>query len=178
MDLELTCPSCEQVLVLDAGFAGGVCRCSSCGTLMSVPHIAPPDSASPPKRRPDTPEQPGSPTIAPEPTNTPARDSASTAAPTRRSGRTTTRHPRQDRATSQNKPTAKTARAKVQATTLRLNRRFAIRAGIISAFILISSMAVFSVSLLYQYKMSESDKKQQPHLVLEFEYDPEANPIN
>lgn len=35
--IELQCPSCEQVLELDAGFAGGVCRCSNCGTLMTVP---------------------------------------------------------------------------------------------------------------------------------------------
>ncbi|MFA9478170.1 hypothetical protein ACERK3_07660 [Phycisphaerales bacterium AB-hyl4] len=35
--LELECPGCDQVLELDAGFAGGVCRCSNCGTLMTVP---------------------------------------------------------------------------------------------------------------------------------------------
>lgn len=35
--LELECPSCQEMLELDAGFAGGVCRCSNCGTLMTVP---------------------------------------------------------------------------------------------------------------------------------------------
>lgn len=35
--LDLECPSCGEMLELDAGFAGGVCRCSSCGTLMTVP---------------------------------------------------------------------------------------------------------------------------------------------
>lgn len=35
--LELECPGCDELLELDAGFAGGVCRCSSCGTLMTVP---------------------------------------------------------------------------------------------------------------------------------------------
>lgn len=42
--LEMDCPSCAQRLELDAGFAGGVCRCSHCGTLMTVPeqsHQAP-----------------------------------------------------------------------------------------------------------------------------------------
>lgn len=38
--LELECPSCQEVLELDAGFAGGVCRCSNCGTLMTVPSDA------------------------------------------------------------------------------------------------------------------------------------------
>ncbi len=38
--LELECPSCNEMLELDAGFAGGVCRCSSCGTLMTVPSDA------------------------------------------------------------------------------------------------------------------------------------------
>jgi len=38
--LELECPSCGEMLELDAGFAGGVCRCSNCGTLMTVPSDA------------------------------------------------------------------------------------------------------------------------------------------
>lgn len=38
--LDIECPSCGEVLELDAGFAGGVCRCSSCGTLMTVPSDA------------------------------------------------------------------------------------------------------------------------------------------
>ncbi len=38
--LDLECPSCGEHLELDAGFAGGVCRCSSCGTLMTVPREA------------------------------------------------------------------------------------------------------------------------------------------
>ena len=35
--LELECPHCDKLLELDAGFAGSVCRCSKCGTLMTVP---------------------------------------------------------------------------------------------------------------------------------------------
>ena len=38
--LDLECPSCQEMLELDAGFAGGVCRCSNCGTLMTVPSDA------------------------------------------------------------------------------------------------------------------------------------------
>ncbi len=35
--INLPCPGCHTVLELDAGFAGGVCRCSNCGILMTVP---------------------------------------------------------------------------------------------------------------------------------------------
>ena len=38
--LDIECPSCSEMLELDAGFAGGVCRCSNCGTLMTVPSDA------------------------------------------------------------------------------------------------------------------------------------------
>jgi len=38
--LDIECPSCGEMLELDAGFAGGVCRCSNCGTLMTVPNDA------------------------------------------------------------------------------------------------------------------------------------------
>lgn len=38
--LDIECPSCGEMLELDAGFAGGVCRCSNCGTLMTVPSDA------------------------------------------------------------------------------------------------------------------------------------------
>lgn len=35
--IEIDCPRCNTPLELDAAFAGGVCRCSECGTLMAVP---------------------------------------------------------------------------------------------------------------------------------------------
>jgi len=35
--IELTCPKCKSPLEIDDGFRGGVCRCFSCGTLMTVP---------------------------------------------------------------------------------------------------------------------------------------------
>ena len=35
--IELECPHCGDELELDAAFAGSVCRCSTCGTLMTVP---------------------------------------------------------------------------------------------------------------------------------------------
>ena len=60
--LELECPGCEQMLELDAGFAGGVCRCSTCGTLMTVPS----DSSHAAEKlvRPDRPDRPDAPAPA------------------------------------------------------------------------------------------------------------------
>jgi len=66
--LELECPACTTLLELDVGFAGGVCRCSECGTLMTVPgddtqqveQLVRPE-------RPDAPGRPAPPQRAPEP---------------------------------------------------------------------------------------------------------------
>lgn len=84
--IELACPGCVEELELDAGFAGGVARCSSCGTLMTVPaerHARPerlirperpgatpraqrPPQPTAPSARPDRPAAPGTqPTAAP-----------------------------------------------------------------------------------------------------------------
>jgi len=56
-NIELICPVCDQLLAIDSGFAGGVCRCYHCGTMMTVPGGLGPQR---PKRvtRPDRPETP------------------------------------------------------------------------------------------------------------------------
>lgn len=35
--IKLDCPGCDKGLEIDEGFAGGICRCYDCGTLMTVP---------------------------------------------------------------------------------------------------------------------------------------------
>ena len=35
--IKLECPGCGKKLEIDEGFAGGICRCYDCGTLMTVP---------------------------------------------------------------------------------------------------------------------------------------------
>ena len=75
--LELECPGCGEVLELDAGFAGGVCRCSNCGTLMTVPTES--GAGAEKLERPERPDAPGgrpeSPTSATaETTTAPAGD--------------------------------------------------------------------------------------------------------
>jgi len=62
--IELECPGCGELLELDAGFAGGVCRCYSCGTLMTVPSDSSKGQAER-VARPDRPDAPGRSTTAP-----------------------------------------------------------------------------------------------------------------
>lgn len=56
--LELECPACSELLELDMGFAGGVCRCSACGTLMTVPQDAAQGAHAEQLTRPDRPDDP------------------------------------------------------------------------------------------------------------------------
>lgn len=53
--LHITCPSCDTGLEVDPGFRGGVCRCSQCGTLLTVPDEKGPQIVES-LGRPDVPE--------------------------------------------------------------------------------------------------------------------------
>ncbi len=67
--IELECPHCGDALELDAAFAGGVCRCSTCGTLMTVPADPSRDRAETLTRseRPDSPGgRPSAPSVRPD----------------------------------------------------------------------------------------------------------------
>ena len=55
--IELNCPECSTALSLDAGFAGGVCRCTDCGSLMTVPSRSS-NSKAEKLKRPDRPDGP------------------------------------------------------------------------------------------------------------------------
>ena len=52
--IDLQCPACKTMLELDIGFAGGVCRCFKCATLMTVP-ADPQRGSAETLRRPDSP---------------------------------------------------------------------------------------------------------------------------
>ena len=56
--IRLDCPECGEGLELDAGFAGGVCRCSNCGTLMTVPAAAGSGGKAERLMRPEAPGEP------------------------------------------------------------------------------------------------------------------------
>ena len=62
--IRLDCPECDEPLELDAGFAGGVCRCSNCGTLMTVPE-SPTRGKAEKLQRPDEPGQVAKPAAKP-----------------------------------------------------------------------------------------------------------------
>lgn len=66
--IALECPSCRESLEIDGGFAGAVCRCFSCGTMMTVPadHTADRVESLQRPERPADPsdEQPPSPDVA------------------------------------------------------------------------------------------------------------------
>lgn len=57
--IELACPGCRERLEIDAGFAGGVCRCYNCGTLMTVPDDPAAGGKAERLARPDRPGSPG-----------------------------------------------------------------------------------------------------------------------
>lgn len=56
MALMVQCFHCSNILELDEGFRGGVCRCSQCGALLQVPKATPGQGE---KVRPATPPTPG-----------------------------------------------------------------------------------------------------------------------
>lgn len=84
-EIELECPKCKTLLNLDAGFAGGVCRCSNCGTLMTVPADPSSEKAEEVvgrKRRPERPRTPEAGSDQPSrPASPQGTDTADTAQP-------------------------------------------------------------------------------------------------
>ena len=90
--LELECPACGELLELDAGFAGGVCRCSACGTLMTVPHDAAHGEQAEQLSRPERPDDPSAMSgFEPIPEQEPASRPASRSSDRRRSGSSSSR---------------------------------------------------------------------------------------
>ena len=67
--IKLNCPACNEQLEVDVGFAGGICRCFECGTLMTVPAKTGGRAEQLQRtKRPARPARPGEP--APEETQT------------------------------------------------------------------------------------------------------------
>ncbi|HVX84053.1 MAG TPA: hypothetical protein VH253_04485 [Phycisphaerae bacterium] len=57
MSVLVHCSECAAELTVDEGFRGGVCRCSSCGTLLAVPNEQGAVGAPRRRQRPATPNQ-------------------------------------------------------------------------------------------------------------------------
>ncbi len=63
--IKLNCPNCNDALEVDDGFAGGICRCYDCGTLMTVP--ASKDGKAEQLKQAGRPSRPGRPARPGEP---------------------------------------------------------------------------------------------------------------
>lgn len=161
--IELECPSCGQVLRLDAGFAGGVCRCSACATLMTVP--SDPRASAPERlKRPDTPvgarpERPDTPGQAADTEPAPSVDGpggAGVTTYTTESGRTVD-------VEEAKVPTAAARRAARRATT-----------AVFVAAVAVLVAAAGAAVLLLQAGGGDDPTRD---LVEAYGYDPDANPF-
>ena len=148
--INLTCPHCRAELGVDDGFGGGVCRCFSCGTLMTVPSEAEGQTAET-LERPEDPSQ--------------ATAEAATAEATYRtaSGRTV-------RLTAHD----------LDRVPLAQRRRVSIRLTIIALFVVVfgalTVAVMFSAYLVISGMQPEGDADPTEAAVDAFGYDPQANP--
>lgn len=176
--LELNCPTCEQPLVLDAGFAGGVCRCSCCGTLLTVP-----DAPNPTHRPQPTGSRPDQPGIAVADMagaqqaavhSAQASDERTTAAPApasppQRSKRSRGGNPEP----SVGRPTPRPS----EPLPVRVRERLAVRAVVVAVLALTVGLCVLAVSALYHYQTSlTAHRSGHDEIQVEFDYDPNTNP--
>lgn len=196
--IELECPGCQAMLELDGGFAGGVCRCSKCGTMMTVPADPTHERAERLMRpdRPDAPGRPASPSstraTSPPDTRQPAASSRP-AAPSRPDAPGQPALPEPEEvpveATLEAPSPAPPADTEVFVTasgkriqvrkrmiaTARVKRK-AIRAGVIVAFVLFMGLVVIGVAIavVTLIKTSTPGAGQQELLG---GYDPSVNPF-
>lgn len=162
--IEITCPQCQSELQIDQGFAGGICRCFNCGTLMTVPQDHERQSAEVIRQaRPDRPDAPGAATE----TAAPAEPNAYVTASGRRLNITAAQLARV--------PTAQ-------------KRRIGVRVGVVAAFIVVVLLLVVGLALLVGNLMKELEtSKPDPNQVVQQQaqqtitqalgYDPDANPF-
>ncbi len=169
--IDLQCPGCETLLELDRGFAGGVCRCSDCGTLMTVPDSA----ADRPERleRPDAPVQPQS---RPDSPSKPSRRASTT--------RTKPTRSRSREPEPKGKQTYRTASGRTitvdhdRVIPMAPVKRHAVRAATVLVFVAVVGgvlgLCGFGVYLMW----SRPDAKQvaEAQYVETFQFDPDANP--
>ncbi len=190
--LELTCPFCDKLLVLDAGFAGGVCRCSNCGMLMQVP-ASPSTKRRSTRTRPDRPDTPRSskPSTKPvveaqvdrDPPAPPPAVSKKRSTPNK-SAKRTTKPKRQHTPTpppsAPKPPDKKTTLTPAQTHAVERakgKRHLAIQVSLIAAFVAIIAMSVLAITAVVRHQIRHATPKNNtPGLVVKFDYDSTANP--
>lgn len=148
--IQISCPNCNAALEIDSGFAGGICRCFNCGTLMTVPRD-PDTEASETVRQAERPDRP----------DAPAGQTAQAVFVTT-SGRTLNLDPRAvDRL-----PTAR-------------RRRIGVRIGVIGGFIIIAIALVIALVALVVNLVRESAPPSAEQITTQtLGYDPQANPFS
>ncbi len=155
--LELECPSCGAVLELDSGFAGGVCRCSNCSTLMTVPALPKPSGGRP--ARPDAPGgRPQTPT-----SSRPATPMKAQVIP-KDAESVTTADGRTVRLRDTDIPTARGKRAGVRVATA------------LVFFAVIAAVLAICLFAVYMLVTGPTGPAPSQAVVQEFGYDPDINP--
>ncbi len=149
--IDLECPGCDTLLELDRGFAGGVCRCSHCGTLMTVP-----EEGAAHAERLERPAAPGDERI--DRPDAPTRDAGPQTFRTA-SGRTVTVE-HLDRV-----PMAPTKRHVVRAATA---------VGFFAVVLGVLGLCAFAA---YTMLIGPAEETHTPAYVETFTHDPDANPF-
>jgi hypothetical protein len=164
--IAIDCPACSEKLEVDSGFAGGVCRCSNCGMLMTVPRDPARERAEVLTRpkRPDAPEARGG----------PAKPAAPGAAPAAAAGATAG----EQEFTTQSGKAIKVSDAQVP---MARRRRKAINAGVIAGFV-VFVVAIVAVVIFAIAAMSRSGTKPTVDANVATRdvmggYDPNINPF-
>jgi hypothetical protein len=162
--IEITCPQCQSELQIDQGFAGGICRCFNCGTLMTVPQDHEQQSPEAIRQaRPDRPDAPGG---------------AVSAAPAAEQGAYVTTSGRCITITAAQLARVPTAE----------KRRIGVRVGVVAVFIavvlaLVVGLALLVGNLIKELETSKPDPNQviqqqaQQTITQALGYDPDANPF-
>lgn len=180
--INLSCPKCTTELEIDDGFAGGICRCFECGTLMTVPAKAEGQAEILTQVRPDRPDRPDSP-VAPASAEPPTADTRAPqpTSPEAEAGATTL-------VTASGRK-VKVSDEQLKRVAVAQRRRVGIRVGtLILIFLVIGGITaaavVLGLNLLRSIEKDTPQSQQQngapdtgPIDVEEtFTYDPYANP--
>lgn len=170
--LELTCPSCDQVLLLDAGFAGGVCRCSNCGTLMTVPT----DLLEQYNTAPTRPDRPNQPSASPSPSS--ATRSVSNGESQILDGYTLSPPATRTAASSRTAKIAPPERNTPQQR--RTKKRLGLYAFFVSLFLLMVGACALTITAIVHRQAqtpTEARHEEAADVLAEFEYNPNVNPF-
>lgn len=203
--MELDCPSCELVLEIDIAFAGGVCRCSSCGTLMTVPRD-PKHERAESLQRPDRPDGPaGSTPPQPQRPSAPLRPDAPAGSQTPAQS---TVPPVDSAPVSSPRPTApagkpsagpagapvdegvyvtasgKEVRITSQTRIPTAVKRKALKISIVTGFVvvMVAMVAVVLIGIAFMLNSGESEKRTADQVAADVQvargnYDPDVNPF-